>query len=784
MRRHVAGLLVGLLLLPGGGAWAGLSIPGGICDGACQSALASFVPQYFEAHAPVLSSPAELFTAADAADPASCPRRSQPGPAVFGVMMGPTYGRSALAIEGPVNDVQLMTQVMRDRGVDAQHVTAVTGRDATRAGMIGAMGKFLPCLRERDQIVLHFTGWASIYPAEWFSHEAFLESYCGRDRKPEGDDVCEKLRAPDVTEFYLDGVSRAIREATLSWLLARQPSTAYLPGGRLHVLVSDDISWVPREEGQVPDLYDGVTATEISNFVTRVRNRGADAFLIIDTRLAGSGDLVALQQQAAAPPAWAADGDAILQNDGFPALQGSLEAQGIVPLFGTGQFAVLYGSDQDSDAYEYKQGADLKQLGALTFRVSELMRADGTVKFVDMARTLATSFDERNRQVSGGRQEPMFMASSLDLALLAPRAGTPVRQDGRIEVIQPSPKRGAVEQEGERLVVVARYDGPERPRLAIVNGEPVQVDQNGQFRHEIEDAAGLFTISLRVLGGEYQTLASSDLRIRDKPDEPVIATPARRVALVIANQAYLDPAFPPLKTPLADAEAIAAVLERRFGFRTRIATGATELDLFLKDATKAQVQQTLFELRRALTAEDQLLVYYAGHGEYDPDLGAFWVPVDGQDKADYSWIDANDITTELKRMNAASVLVISDSCYAGGLTRGGDSGAGGETARGRYLAKASRLKSRQLMASGGEEPVEDGGGGGHSVFAAALIAALQAMPDEAFTASELFEQKVKPAVISAANALSEGQTPVFSRIARAGDEPGSEFVFQSAAASP
>ena len=86
------------------------------------------------------------------------------------------------------------------------------------------------------------------------------------------------------------------------------------------------------------------------------------------------------------------------------------------------------------------------------------------------------------------------------------------------------------------------------------------------------------------------------------------------------------------------------------------------------------------------------------------------------------------------------------------------------------------------MASGGEEPVEDGGGGGHSVFAKALIDALSAMPDQTFTASELFEQKVKPAMIAAANALTEGQTPGFSRIVKAGDEPGSEFMFQPTAA--
>ena len=67
-----------------------------------------------------------------------------------------------------------------------------------------------------------------------------------------------------------------------------------------------------------------------------------------------------------------------------------------------------------------------------------------------------------------------------------------------------------------------------------------------------------------------------------------------------------------------------------------------------------------------------------------------------------------------------------------------------------------------------------------SVFAASLIDALQTMPDKTFTASEPFEQKVKPAVISAANAVTEDQSTGSSRITRAGDEPGSEFVFQVA----
>ena len=195
------------------------------------------------------------------------------------------------------------------------------------------------------------------------------------------------------------------------------------------------------------------------------------------------------------------------------------------------------------------------------------------------------------------------------------------------------------------------------------------------------------------------------------------------------------------------------------------------------DAKKADIQQMLFELRRRLVSEDQLLVYYAGHGENDPDLGAYWVPVDGQSGADYTWIAADEITRELKRMNPQSILVIADSCYAGGLSRGAAGAKPSSEARNRFLNKAAGLKSRQLIASGGEEPVEDAGGAGHSVFARAMIDALTSIKEPAFTASELLEVKLKPAVISAVNSVGEGQTPGFYRIVKAGDEPGSEFVF-------
>ena len=780
MRFLAAALLLALLGIPTP-ASAGLETPKPVCDEACTQALRRFADTYMAEHAPMLAALPERFEAAALASGKNCPARRQSGAAVYGVMLGPGDIKGLTKLEGPANDIALMGQVMVDRGIMPSFVFTVEGIKADRAAMLATMAKPLPCLREGDQVVLVYSGWGTVFPQEWLDFNGYFASFCTAASDDAARGICATVNAADADPGFVKSVSEAIDWAVKDWLVNAQPASAYLPGNRQHVLIASD----SRIGEKGVEMLSGVTALELSNFVTKVRNRGADAVLIIDTRLAASGDLYALQSQASASPVWAASGAAMMQHNGFPPIQDIYIEKGPVPLFGIGNYAVLYASNVDSEAYEYRQGegGDAKPLGALVFRVAEVLRRDAAIRFKDMALAIATSFDARNKQVEqGGEQDPLFQTSNLDLTLLAPRAIAPRQPTGGIEIISPSPKRGVAAPEEQSFSVVARYTGNGKARMAIIDGDLVPVDGNGQFRSDVTDAGSKFSIALRVLGGNYETLATGELKLRDKPAEPVIAAPARKLALIIANDTYENAAFPALKTPLADAEAIAAVLRQRFGFATEIDGGQGRLDLFLRNATKAQVQEMLFQLRRRLTAEDQLLIYYAGHGENDPDLGAYWVPVDGQPDSDFSWIDANEITRELKRMNAASVLVISDSCYAGGLSRGSKNADSGTQGRERYLAKASRLKARQLMASGGEEPVEDGGGAGHSVFAKALIDALSAMPDQTFTASELFEQKVKPAMIAAANALTEGQTPGFSRIVKAGDEPGSEFVFQALAA--
>ncbi len=249
-----------------------------------------------------------------------------------------------------------------------------------------------------------------------------------------------------------------------------------------------------------------------------------------------------------------------------------------------------------------------------------------------------------------------------------------------------------------------------------------------------------------------------------QPDEPprptsAMMSPGRYFALVIGINDYQH--APKLKTAVGDAQAVANVLRQQYGFETKVLT----------NATREEIIHALADYRRTLDENSNLLVYYAGHGVYDKDADkTYWLPADGETTDNSNWIMADEITTDIKVIPARHVLIISDSCYSGGITRSVDL-AFTPQERARYLEKMMAGKSRTLMSSGGLEPVSDEGGGGHSVFAAALLRGLTRDEDPAFSAENLFEAFIRVSV-----AGQSDQTPQYNVIRNSGHDSG-DFVF-------
>lgn len=246
------------------------------------------------------------------------------------------------------------------------------------------------------------------------------------------------------------------------------------------------------------------------------------------------------------------------------------------------------------------------------------------------------------------------------------------------------------------------------------------------------------------------------------PDEatPVSHRNGAYYALVIGIDTY-QPPLSGLNTAANDAKSVAQVLSERFGFKVQT--------LLNNSATRSNILRALAQYQSSLGDLDNFLIYYAGHGYEEADE-AFWLPADTDEFSRAAWISADDITHNIKLLRARHVLVVSDSCYSGGLKRGSvlDIGRGDDSVLlGRMLAG----KSRSLMSSGGKEPVSDAGSGGHSIFANALITGLQSENGESFTARDLFYNFVQRRVVGGAR-----QTPEYGSIRDSGDESG-DFVF-------
>src|SRR5690606_34638354 len=185
----------------------------------------------------------------------------------------------------------------------------------------------------------------------------------------------------------------------------------------------------------------------------------------------------------------------------------------------------------------------------------------------------------------------------------------------------------------------------------------------------------------------------------------------RFYALIIGVQEYdlLDD----LASPRNDVERAARLLEDRYGFSV----------LTLTDPDQLTVMRAVNQLNDTLTDDDNLLIYFAGHGsrlQSGARETGYWLPKNAEPSPDDTlWVPNEFVSRHLGRIQAKRVLVVSDSCYAGLL---GDDPGYVMVGDGRYTDEYVEWKmpkrSRLVLASGGDSPVLDSDGGDHSVFAA------------------------------------------------------------------
>jgi uncharacterized protein len=244
----------------------------------------------------------------------------------------------------------------------------------------------------------------------------------------------------------------------------------------------------------------------------------------------------------------------------------------------------------------------------------------------------------------------------------------------------------------------------------------------------------------------------------------------RYFALIIGNQDYQN--MNDLVTPLKDIEKIGQILRDQYNFEVTL----------IKNSSNVTMMEQINNLNEVLTEEDNLLIYYAGHGsrlENDSakTTAGFWLPVNAEaPPRDTFWVSNEFVTRHLGRIKAKRVLVIADSCFAGLLANSPGYALLSDSASApteKYVDYKLPRRARLLLTSGADQPVLDSGGGDYSVFAKAFIDVLE-NNHELMTAPQLFSQ-VKVSVVDMAKKLSFEQQPEYSVIKEAGHEVGDFF---------
>ncbi len=264
---------------------------------------------------------------------------------------------------------------------------------------------------------------------------------------------------------------------------------------------------------------------------------------------------------------------------------------------------------------------------------------------------------------------------------------------------------------------------------------------------------------------ENGSMTTSIRKVRVDMDEMTASAYNRTdYAVLFATDEY--DSWDKLGNPVNDAKTIADELKKTYGFEVEI----------VNNPTKKEVLQTLRKYSKmTFLPNDQLFVFFAGHGHFDQYFNqGYMVCKDSkrEDEEKLSYISHSNLREIVNNFPCKHVFLTIDACFSGTFDQSiANSGHRGsevyqELNRVEYINRKLKFKTRKYLTSGGKEYVSDGQLGAHSPFTRKFLEALRSYGgnDNILTLNELksYVEKINP-------------EPRFGEFGS--NEPGSDFIF-------
>ena len=328
----------------------------------------------------------------------------------------------------------------------------------------------------------------------------------------------------------------------------------------------------------------------------------------------------------------------------------------------------------------------------------------------------------------------------------------------------------------EDQLIIGKVIAPAGLLTLLVNQEPTEFNENHVFQAPIPIEGEATPVRIAAIDNQGRRVEQFFRLVNEAfgTPEPVPGPVIPDVefgefhALLIGNEEYAE--LPDLETPKEDVDEIGRILRERYGFNTTI----------IKDGSRQEIMDSMYQLNKTLTSKDNLLIYYAGHGEYVTNTNrGVWLPIDASPSSPANWITNVDINDYLKMIAAKQIVVIADSCYSGALTRSAlinlRPGLTDEEYTA-HLRRMAQIQARVVLTSGGLAPVLDSASpdSQHSIFAAALIEILHEN-NNVLSAQDL-GRTIAAKVSLAAERVGYDQEPQYAPLNHANHQ-GGDFFF-------
>ncbi len=250
-----------------------------------------------------------------------------------------------------------------------------------------------------------------------------------------------------------------------------------------------------------------------------------------------------------------------------------------------------------------------------------------------------------------------------------------------------------------------------------------------------------------------RTVNQADNQVQSKKG---IQAGGKYYALVIGVSKYNDPKLF-LENPEKDAMQVRNIFINRYTF-------ADSTTFLLLNPTRQKIIAELYRLRKIIGPNDNLLIFYAGHGFWDKEAKqGYWWAKDAARDDPSTWLSNSDLREQIRSIKSAHTLLISDACFSGGIfrTRGGDDLASAT----KDIQVLYKMPSRRAITSGTMTVVPD-----NSVFLEYFLKRLKDNQVRFISSQQLFDS-FRTAVINNSNVV-----PQDGVIAETGDE-GGDFIF-------